>query len=564
MGDRLLWLAAWAIAGLVIFIALYGALLWASGDPTDAVHLWVVAVVLVVLGSVTRTLALRRTAAKRKGGRIEPRVRNRSDQPAGPVNLRVTKSASGTRAGEHPSISAAVQAARPGDTIIVNPGDYLEFVRVDRTLSIVGAAQGNAKVVVAGDLWASGISVSCHLEGIEFRAASPVKAYRERVGDADAPLMAIGVREGATLSIRNCVLRDAESVYGLVSYGCNVHIEACEFSGLASAVSITDGSPNGGDIVVSLGNCTIRGNNTGVLLRGRGRAIIENCLFEHNSHALVLGNTDTSIKNSPFDANVTHLFALPGSRPVLEQCDLSGSGEATGRIAVCEATPEIRRCTIEVRGGSGLEFISGGGVIEDCVFRGGLVAGTGTAITLDSARFSGQGMHEIATRVMGIDTKQLQYRGAAEPRIVDCRFETLETAIDVERGGRPIIESCDISGCQGAAIRAGALGEPRITGGRIHDTRGTALEFATGSSGQINGLEVRTCSRNFPAVTIDKGASPAFRSCLLDHADRNGVTVLNLGNAEFEHCTMAGRITTTASLLRAAPTRICKRLRQEG
>ena len=150
MRERLLRAVTWMVTSLMIIVALYGVLLWLYGDSARAVRLWGIAAVFIVGDIVIRVLALRR------------RTRKSATQPA---ILRVTKVAGDARAGEYPSIAAAVLAARPGTTIVVNPGDYVESVQVDKTLNIVGAAQSNTKVVLDGDLWAEGILVSCIWKG---------------------------------------------------------------------------------------------------------------------------------------------------------------------------------------------------------------------------------------------------------------------------------------------------------------------------------------------------------------------------------------------------------------
>jgi len=62
--------------------------------------------------------------------------------------------------GQYSTIQAAVNAAGPGDTIVVYSGTYRENVIVDKQLSLVGEDTGGGKPVVDADRAGSAILLS--------------------------------------------------------------------------------------------------------------------------------------------------------------------------------------------------------------------------------------------------------------------------------------------------------------------------------------------------------------------------------------------------------------------
>src|SRR5450759_3475793 len=53
--------------------------------------------------------------------------------------------------GKYTTISAAVNAANAGDTILVSPGTYVENIAIDKPLKIVSTGGAQATVVKASD-----------------------------------------------------------------------------------------------------------------------------------------------------------------------------------------------------------------------------------------------------------------------------------------------------------------------------------------------------------------------------------------------------------------------------
>src|SRR5690348_9639236 len=69
---------------------------------------------------------------------------------------------------QYKTIAAAVEAAAPGDTITIAPGKYIEDVRLDKSIQIVGKSAAQDKILIDGGFEIFGFDVVCRMEGIEF------------------------------------------------------------------------------------------------------------------------------------------------------------------------------------------------------------------------------------------------------------------------------------------------------------------------------------------------------------------------------------------------------------
>lgn len=94
-------------------------------------------------------------------------------------------------------ISEALRAAAPGGVIVVSAGEYVEQVRLDRSVSVI-AERGHGSVTLTGVPGEPAVvaeGLECTLRGLVIRA----------VGD-DGSTPAIGVAPGAGLLLEDCVV----------------------------------------------------------------------------------------------------------------------------------------------------------------------------------------------------------------------------------------------------------------------------------------------------------------------------------------------------------------------
>lgn len=158
---------------------------------------------------------------------------------------------------------------------------------------------------------------------------------------------------------------------------------------------------------------------------GAGKVTLEDCIVSGRGQAAVaVSGRDAELvarRLQVEDATHTGLLFQAGARGVVEDSEVRGSGR-NGVHVTDDANPLLRRCRIHHGLEIGVLVDSGGrGVFEDCditdnAFQGVIVSG-----------------------------------GA--PVLGRCRVQRNDIGIWVERGGQPVVENCDLRGNRVAAWR---------------------------------------------------------------------------------------------------------------
>lgn len=246
---------------------------------------------------------------------------------------------------EYPTIQAGVDAASAGDSVVVAPGTYTDIVV--RTLGFPNAAcvflKGGVALVSEGGsdvttidmqgIRPPGVSLSQVILGAEL-GTEGTRVEGFTILGAPVGRDAVYAFGGGHLSLRDCVIRDADGV-GVVASAVGLELADCRF-----------------ERCVGLG--------VGI---GRANLRAERCLF------------------ADCEGTALSVFGeLPnGYWAVIEDCvftrnrDLGGNG---GGLAVSQygGGCEVRRCAFlenECRDAGGGASMGNGGliVVEDCVFR---------------------------------------------------------------------------------------------------------------------------------------------------------------------------------------------------
>jgi SpoVK/Ycf46/Vps4 family AAA+-type ATPase len=465
------------------------------------------------------------------------------------------------------SISAAVQAASSGDTIVVAPGNYIDVATIDKSIRITGKTSGQEKVVINGGFVIMGARTTCRVEGIEFSGNLRRDQIREQLlssGDSEnssellSPSLAISY--GATLHIEKCSIRDSESL-GIGAYGeSHIQISSCRFENrgfgaFCPAIMVDNAS---GTFVIS--DSEFFNNAIGIFIRSPVSTVnVSKCKIHNNKIGIILSDGNLNVQGSHFELNECDLtiFSDTGNCFVSDCLfaktvthSQNGNLISSGRI-ITQGAPMFRRCTINIYGRPAFWFTSGAAVIEDCTFTGnGGVAGSAIEVgTADNPLRPMDDAELLALAESAPDKSEYirHYREreavGVTPTISNSRFQDLQTAIGMAGViARPNIVNCEISAYDEAAIVVGEDSDPQITCCRVCDTNGLALKFTEGARGRVELLEVGACGSGKPAIHIAKGAAPVFSNCHIHHADPDGVSVVNLGRASFVQCTSVGRI----------------------
>lgn len=241
--------------------------------------------------------------------------------------------------GDFTSIQAAIDAAEPGDRIVVREGTYRESLRLSKVLEIIGEGD-RERIVVTTD---KGNALHCdaplaRIAGLRFRREAGGKNYGIWITGGGAEiedcvveslsLACIAIEGSSTApSLRRCLLRDGEQAGLFVWEGAQPVVEDCQFIGNALA---------------------------GVEVRGQvTRPTLRRCVASHG-------------KAGGF-------FFHEGAGGVMEGCESIGNAH-TGVEIRTGAAPLLRDCTLRDNMQSGL-FVheNGGGRVE-----GGEITGNGS------------------------------------------------------------------------------------------------------------------------------------------------------------------------------------------
>ncbi|MFH0944654.1 MAG: right-handed parallel beta-helix repeat-containing protein [Planctomycetota bacterium] len=200
--------------------------------------------------------------------------------PAFAANLKVPR--------DYPTIQAAVDAAGPGDVVVVSEGVYAENVVVDTKQDLTVRARGSDQVII--DPGGSG-------RGIAVARSARIELQRLRVRNASSQ-GGIEVSASDNVRITRCVVSDTERVAIELLDSPGSRIDRCtiENPGGTGIELDTD------DCVVS--DCSIRGSAySGIRVFGNGNSIEGNVIELAARYGVSLGMTGHTCTDSLIRSN---------------------------------------------------------------------------------------------------------------------------------------------------------------------------------------------------------------------------------------------------------------------
>ncbi|MET0132131.1 MAG: right-handed parallel beta-helix repeat-containing protein, partial [Kibdelosporangium sp.] len=436
----------------------------------------------------------------------------------------------GGRAGAHATIAAALAAARPGATITVAPGRYVENLLLDKVITIAAAELGTVEVRATHGpvLTVVGGAVQLHGLGLVTTDDTQVtldlargEAALDNCSVAGAGWGTILVRDRGLLAVRGCSITNVGGAGIVVTSPEANSVEDTEVRATASsAVVVTErGSLTSRRLVVR------EPGGNGVCVNGSG-----------------------------------HL--------VLEDSEVHGAGKPAV-VVEQEARAQVSR--LAVRDSQSVDlYLTGTGevVIADSVFTGAAVQSAhitgGARPTLRGCSFTGAGRNAV------------QVSGGASPRFADCVVGDSPVGVVVDGGGSPSIESMRITGFRdtglvlddgsttrisGLTARAMSGGGLELRGGAQLELRDAEIEVGPGvavratASALLSATDLRvvgaaeravvlteearaelTSSLVRGGVVVGDGAEVSLRDCDLADAPQDGVLVDTGGMATLARC----------------------------
>ncbi|GAB3312904.1 AAA family ATPase [Epidermidibacterium keratini] len=392
------------------------------------------------------------------------------------------------RSGVYPTLAEAIGDAADGDTIRLDPGEYVESVTIDgMSLTLVGNAGDDAETAVrlsGGD----GYEPTIQARGttLELQDLTITGGQGE----------ALKVQRGR-LKVTGSTLRAAHAPAIRLADGVEFELSDVEVDASQSGVMIEDADGTLEKVTVT------RSADDGIVVRVGARPTLRNCTISGSGHR--------------------GIYIYESARPVLEGCEVTGSG-ATGVLVGSRCIAKLVRCRITDSRGNGVEFQAGSeGELTSCTVE----KSGGTDVQIDDSASVTQSGGEAGK--VGAAAAEVS---SADPEKVESLLAELDRMVGLEgvkAEVRSIIDQIQVNewrrraglnvdGMSNHLIFAGAPGTGKTTVGRIYGQLLAALGVLPG--GPLKEVSRRDLVGQYIGHTAEKTAA------VFDEA-RGGVVFLD-------------------------------------
>ncbi|MER6399802.1 right-handed parallel beta-helix repeat-containing protein [Kitasatospora sp. NPDC059973] len=422
------------------------------------------------------------------------------------------------RAGEYDTLTEALAAAEPGDTVTVRPGTYRENLVLDKPVTIV-PAQGPGTVRIDPP---SGVPLTV-------TAAATVRDLVIEGSDSSLPAVLITGPE-ATPALGGCRVETRSATGVEVTGGARPTLRGCVVANPAGLGLRLRGEGT----AAAFEDCEVAAaGQAGLAVLGGATAALERCRVHHATGAGVL-------------------LTDPGSAAELTGCEIyeiRGSGvqaeaHAGGRLVDCD----IHRVT-----GNGItldseaELVLTGCRVHDLPENGADLRGR-ARLTLAGTTVRDFGRGALSVWDQGTEAiaesceihsstgeyPALWVSDGARLTLTDCSLHDLPDALFVlDRDSAATAEGCSFSRIRSSAVSVSGGAGVTLSGCRVQEA-GTGLWFRDhGSGGLLTDCEISDVATG---VIVTKGADPVLRDCTVRASSDAGVYVSAQGRGTFEDC----------------------------
>jgi parallel beta-helix repeat protein len=263
---------------------------------------------------------------------------------------------------EFPTISAALQAAEPGDAVVVAPGVYRESLvfteeKGDRVI-LRSSAGPDSTTIAYGDSANANEAVITMQRCSDFTRlmgftidGRDVARRGVLVNSESQPALselvvvgcefAVAAHKGASPSLENVSAIESR-VAGLFVSGASARAASCRFAGGAKLGVYVDAAT----APVRLQDVELSDNGQTGLQATDGEISFEGGIVARNGDSgIVLARAAATIRGVAVDAHANVGVVMESSPAVLDSCTISNNGY--GAVASGNAAPTIRRCTFD-------------------------------------------------------------------------------------------------------------------------------------------------------------------------------------------------------------------------
>ncbi|MGC4747306.1 right-handed parallel beta-helix repeat-containing protein [Micromonospora sp. DT201] len=435
-------------------------------------------------------------------------------------------SVSQTEPGCLPTITAALAAAAPGATVVVQPGTYPEQLRLAGNVTVVAEDGPGTVTIDGGDgvaVFIAGGNVTLH--GLTVRG-----------GGTNLPAMQIG---RGTLQAAECTVTG----HGIVAVhvpGGRLEMRDCEVSNPGGAGLMFDGGAAGtvtgtmvrdtssaGAVIMGGADPVLRGctftdiRGSGVLSTRGGRGTVEGCDISAVDGPAVAVEEDGAIR-----VLRSQLHDLPGAgvvvtggRPTVEECEIRTVG---GHAVVFSGTadPVLRGCRVHGAAGHGLLVLDQAtGLFADGDIDGAEAAAV--AVTGSAAPVIEGG------RITAGPAGALLFQAEATGTVRGVTVHGGPTGVVVGGSAAPLIEDCVIEDSLEYGVRLLDEARPTVRHARIERCAAGGFLVETGASLTA---EQSTVQGGGVGLLLNVGATAMVSGCDLGGARTAGVLVQREAN----------------------------------
>ncbi len=423
--------------------------------------------------------------------------------------------------GCHSSIQAGVNAAHPGDTVLLGPGTFAGSVEIDKSIRLSGAGAGATRIAGGGPVLTLGAPDSASEPAIHIDHLSVMRGKTSSSADGGNVALGGGIyipagkdgALGATVTIADAVVADNEAAPRSTVPSNNA---SCPGGPCPFALAAGGGIASFGTL--TLNRVTVSGN------RADGLA------SDADGGGIYSGQGDLNVSASVITGNRA-IASVP-----------NGRFAEGGGVMVQGGTLSVRASVVKDNSASltsRLPSFAGSDLIDMNANAGGIHVGDGVPTRVSDSILSGNS-------VSAVDPN-------GEPAAIDAAMIvndsplTMSNTQIVGNDVRAIYASSEDVGIGGSILEADGGGE--ISGSRIVGNSSSATS-QTGVAAVSGGLAVFNFSDHPPQLlrvhdsVIDSNRASSTSSS--GSADTRGVGVLNNSLLELRHVEI-GRNSGTAS-----------------
>ncbi|WP_369033302.1 MULTISPECIES: right-handed parallel beta-helix repeat-containing protein [Streptomyces] len=464
------------------------------------------------------------------------------------------------------TIGEALEKARTGAVIRVQPGRYAENLTVRTRVTIVADGEpgsveicprrGTAVVLVADAVMLTDLTLRGGSEDLPVVDAPRGQVAMDGCTVVGSGWTAVLARESGSLAMRDCRISNPKGAGVVDAASTGSIVEGCliENTGTSSVVI-------GEDARTTVRDCRLRdARANGVLASGTAQGLVEDCdISATDKPAIALeGSSSTRITRTTVHDTSVGVYITSSSRPVLEQVavlDTSGPGI----MLADNADPELVRCRTARTKGSGLAVTERSrGTFRDCEFDNAAApairvigssaptligtavrdcADKNCAVLLEdesSPEFDGLVVSDAAA--VGI-----RIRTGANPLVFRARInDPGGHGIEVVEDGRGRLENCEIDRAGGAALRIASGGRPEVRDTVMREASDATVSVGTEGNGTLRDCRVE--SGRASGVVVDKdGELSLLRTHVMD-CGAHGVLVSNGARAALTGSQITGSV----------------------